>query len=233
MKQILLYMTAGLIAVSAYAQTPVNDAEDYSTLTPEQRAFLFDDSEFKAREISSETLKFLDPKEVPNGYWLDNYITIDKNALKTGWVKFEQCHYNLDPTNLITITYNKERTKTLDVKHAFGIEKHTINGTDIDLKNIQKGAEICVLGETKTLFTTPTGFVMKRGPYMRRFMDGYYPMHVEENITFPPSIKPKEDFYNNELGKIFNNSDNLIKALYWFEGELRTVYPFKASKATE
>ena len=232
MKHIIFAFLAISNAMNVSAQ-PQNDAEDYSDLTPEQRAFLFDDSEFKAREISSGELKFLDPSGVPEGYWLHNIINIDQSSLKTGWVQFEQCHYELDPTNLITITYNKDRTKNLAVKHSLGIEKHTIIDTHIDLKNIQKGAEICVFGETKTLHKTPQGFVMKRGPYMRRFLDGYYPMHVEESITYNPKIYPDIKYYINQLGRTFKLEYNSINAQYWFEGELKPEYVFKALKAVE
>jgi len=51
---------------------------------------------------------------------------------------------------------------------------------------------------------------------------GDYLMHVEENITFPPSLKPQYKLFNNELSRIVRKSDIQIKALYWFEGELRT-----------
>lgn len=232
MKPMIMASFVLISAMNASAQVQ-NDAEDYSDLSDEERAFLFDDSEFKAREISSEQLTFIAPSTVPKGYWLHNIITIEKTSLETGWVQFEQCHYELDPTNLITITYNKERTKNLAVKHSLGIENHAIIGTDIDLKNIQKGAEICVFGETKTLFETDQGFVMKRGPYMRRFLDGYYPMHVEESISYPSVIEPDKTQYNNSLGKIFKLYSNSINAQYWFEGALKPHYPFKALKAAE
>lgn len=232
--------------------------DDLSDLTPEERAFFEDDSFFETLEVQETPIKWIDPNKTHGQYALENTITILPDSVKTGVVGFTQCHLNLDEIRAIDIVYNPQTTKTLRVISTKGISQSKAFTSKIELYGVEKGAEVCIEGKNKTLEFNQTNqsWRLARGPYMRKFLDGYYPMHVAETISWPsetlnwkstdilqeqPSLKSakftplfstSQPLPSNPQKPSFeiNHKQGWIKSNYWFEGKLTLREQFTAKE---
>lgn len=96
------------------------------------------------------------------------------------------------------------------------------------MEGVSENAQICVTGQTQSLKILGAGkYRIERGPYMRRFLDGYYPMHLSETLNWPGLALQLQDINNQQaIGYSFENAPNQLKANYWFEGMIRPFYNF-------
>lgn len=180
---IYLLFASALFANSGLACANQND--DLSDLTPEERAFLENDSFFKAMAVNEGELTWVAPEKTDNQYALFNKLILNDESLKTGRVEFEQCHTNLDEISAIDIVYNAKTTQSLELLSKSKIQRVAILPAKAELYGVQKGAEVCLKGTLNLLAKTATGrWQLPRGPYMRKFLDGYYPMHVQESLSW-------------------------------------------------
>ncbi len=99
---------------------------------------------------------------------------------------------------------------------------------------VGKGARLCLEAESRALMREADGYYyLRNGPFMRRFLDGYYPMHVTAEIVYPirhlritdvqPTVQP---------GMSVKHAPGIVHIDAWFEGQLNTRVVFKPS-ATE
>lgn len=197
-------------------------------LSAEEKAWLEDDSSAEARQVSEGELRWVTPDKTHNQYRLENTLTLNAESLKTGWITFSQCHYQLDPRIAIDIVYGVSRTQNLTVTSSQHIGSIEIAQDHISLKNIEQNAQICVTGKTKVLTQLgPTQFRMVRGPYIRKFLDGFYPMQVTETIRWNGLALTLNDLKTQaDLGYDFKVSQHQLIANYWFEGLLKPFYEF-------
>jgi hypothetical protein len=64
------------------------------------------------------------------------------------------------------------------------VEGHTVQLTDIEAKS-----KVCISADKKALSHQDGRYYLRLGPFMRRFLDGYYPMHVQVEVCYPPFLK--------------------------------------------
>ncbi|MBN2646956.1 MAG: hypothetical protein JXR44_04130 [Thiotrichales bacterium] len=208
-------------------------------LTPEEKAWLEDDSFFASLEVSQGQLKWVDPQKTVGVYALSNRLILESDALKTGKVYFEQCHQNLDAIRAIDIVYNPETTSDLKVVSAKGVGRYQLQTAKVELYQVEQGAEVCIHGRNQTLTydTVSQTWQIPRGPFMRKFLDGYYPMHLQETIEWEATALKWASLQINENPAAgtyspkqnLDSSKSTLKVDYWFEGKLRPVYKFKTS----
>jgi len=181
-----------------------------------------DDSEARALAVNEGNLEFLtSPPEKPP-HELHNKLVIHAHSLKDGWVDLVQCHENLDRVSLAEIMYHDRRTRHLKILSSVGVEKVWVEKNTIQMKNITDNARVCVSAEVHALYPNFDGtYSMRNGPFHRRFLDGYYPMHVTMDVTLPKgklrfgAITPVEQ----EGFKVSHANDSMkVDAL--FVGEL-------------
>lgn len=221
-----------VITFSAYAEIEIS--ESLEGLTPEEKAWLLDDSALDAFVVSSETFAW-SKKASKDNYWLSNHITVTPKTLDDRWLQFSQCHHQLDPVPKIEVAYHPTNIRNLEVVSAEGIESTQLKMHSVELKDVSKGAKVCIQGESKTAKITQAGFEINRGPYMRRFLDGYYPMIVEETIEVAnvqanlKSYQPAQKNVQN-LTKTQHDSNDEYKFEYAFEGQLRSQYVFSFAR---
>jgi hypothetical protein len=134
----------------------------------------------------------------------------------------------LDSVPSAQVVYNAERTRQLTVVSASGIDEAWVEGNTVQIKGISEAAKLCISAETRAFWPDEEGgFILYNGPYMRRFLDGYYPMKVTLTIDYPeqllnfrssePAIQPGFDIAINK-GQLF------VQTL--FEGRLTTQLSF-------
>ena len=181
------------------------------------------DDEQKALQVNEGNLEFLThlPKNKPI-HTVTNTITISDDSLKTSWVKLHQCHKNLDPVALSEIVYKYHNMRNLRIEHYYGMEKAWVENQTVQMKEIDKGASVCIVADVQILMPTESGdYTLRNGPYFRKFLDGYYPFHVKLNINYPKSILTLKATTPREQNGFKVNDDNgMLRMDALFEGKL-------------
>ncbi|WP_455365342.1 hypothetical protein [Kaarinaea lacus] len=224
---VLIILGLGLFSLAqvSFAQTQQNSSEDQ-----EWEKLLEDNAEEKALQVNEGELEFLKspPTDKPV-HTVTNTITISDDSLETHWVALHQCHKNLDPVAASEIVYQYEQMRNLRVEHYYGIDKAWVENQTVQMKDIERGATLCVVADVRILKpNNQGGYVLRNGPYFRKFLDGYYPFHVMVKINYPKSSltlntthpKPQSGFDVEE-----DNGRLTMDA--WFEGKLMVEAQFK------
>lgn len=112
-----------------------------------------------------------------------NQLTITGDSLRSGWVGLTQCHEHLDPVPLAEIAFRQGHVRNLAITRATGIGKAKVAEHSVQLEDISAQAKLCLSAELKLVTRLENGrHLLRSGPYMRRFLDGFYPMRVSLRI---------------------------------------------------
>jgi len=219
----IVYLLLGLgMFPSAYAQQTSNEEQQIEKMFEE-------DFEEKALQVNEGELEFLTtpPADKPI-HTVTNTITISDSSLETHWVTLHQCHKNLDAVAESEIVYQYKQMRNLRVEHYYGMDKAWIENQSVQMKNIEKGATLCVLADVRILMpNNKGGYVLRNGPYFRKFLDGYYPFHVELNINYPrSSLSLKSTHPKPQRGFDVKEDIGSLKMDAWFEGKLMVEAQF-------
>lgn len=192
-------------------------------------AWFNDDSEQKALAVNDGQLEFLLTPSNKKVHHHHNILTVSNRSMRNGWVGLLQCHRHLDRVHAAQIVFKPGLTRKLKVVSYKNIDKAWVEGDTVQLLNIQSDAELCVSADTRAFTYNPDGsYSLRNGPYMRRFLDGYYPMHVTieiilktdklEYIGSNPQHQPGFEIVQKQKSLLVDT---------WFEGQLRTEFIFK------
>lgn len=157
-----------------------------------------------------------------------NRISIDDASLETGWVHLQQCHLHMDPVPSSQVLYREGFVRNLKVTRADGIGRAWVEGPSVQLENVGPQALLCVQADTRALSEREgNSYFLRNGPYMRRFLDGYYPMQVSldvhletQKLHFAGIIPPPQP------GLRVTSSPRDVEVEALFEGRLRTEMRF-------
>lgn len=183
---------------------------------------------FQTAEVNEGELVFLNQIPATDVHHHQNKLVIDSNSLVNGWVRLQQCHNHLDRVGRAQILFRKNKVKQLKIISSKNIEQVWVEGNSVQLVNIGDNAELCVEAVSRALVANEDGsFSLRNGPFMRRFLDGYYPMHVSMQVSFTgtglqlASISP----ISQQGFRIWKNPEQ-ISYEAWFEGRLKTELRF-------
>ena len=193
-------------------------------LSPEERWL-----ETDLEAINEGELEFLDPPPDKPVHHLTNHLTIDSASLKDGWVGLRQCHENLDAVPDAEIVYRYRAIRDLRVTSSTGIGKAGIEGQSVQLKDVDRGAGLCVAAEVRILEREGEGYVLRNGPFHRRFLDGYYPMHVTVTIDHPTGLQNTSVSPSAQPGLAVERSDGELTLDAWFAGRLEIEMRFSGA----
>ena len=107
-----------------------------------------------------------------------------------------QCHTGLDRVPSLQIVYNRQRIRNLKIESVNSIARARVEGHTVQLEHIGKDSKLCITAETRALVKAEQSYYLKNGPFMRQFLDGFYPMRVRVEVFYPvdllklKSIKP-------------------------------------------
>jgi hypothetical protein len=143
--------------------------------------------DFDASVINEGELEFLaSPPDEPV-HTHHNRIILTATSLADGWAALYQCHTRLDPVPAAQIVFHAQRIRRLQVEKSTGIGSAGVHGPSVQLEAVSPAAELCLSAESRVVVPQPGGgFLVRNGPFMRSFLDGYYPMHVILEISLPP-----------------------------------------------
>lgn len=204
-----------LAALTVGSSTPANDDE---------LDWFDNDVETLTREVNEGELRFLAKPPQKPVHHHQNIITLEAESLQHGWVLLQQCHYNIDEVARAQILFRRGHIRNLRITESQNIGEVWIEGASVQLNNIEKKSSLCLEAESFVLTANDDGsYRVNNGPFMRRFLDGYYPMRVSMQIILADSglhfadIKPER-----QPGFAVEITSDSISFDAWFEGQLRT-----------
>jgi hypothetical protein len=182
-----------------------------------------------ASEVNEGVLTFLTSPPAKPVHHHQNSIRITQESLASGWTELEQCHDNLDAVPEAQITFREGYVRNLKVLESRSIGNAWVEGSTIQLQDVAPGARLCLSAQTRALNDSGSGyFTLNNGPYMRKFLDGYYPMHVSLKLEYPVKLLRVLDVSPSEQpGFRVSQNAGSIKIETFFEGELRTLVQFE------
>lgn len=197
--------------------------------------YLYDDDlESRIAEVNEGVLEFLAKVPEKPVHHHINQIEIIPSSLDDGWVKIEQCHTHLDPVSAMEITYHPRRIRNMQVLSSQNVGAIQIKGASVELTEISSSATLCLQIESKALIRLNEGeYRLRNGPFMRRFLDGYFPMRVTLLIKYSDSLLSISKYrpLPGESGSTIIKPGS-IKWDGWFQGRLITEFDFKLKPYT-
>ncbi|MCS6787246.1 MAG: hypothetical protein NZ524_09490 [Thiobacillaceae bacterium] len=184
---------------------------------------------FKSAALVNEgELHFLTEPPARPVHHHDNRIIIRDSSLEDGWVELKQCHTHLDPVPDLQITYRAGGIRNLRVALTENVERSWAEASSVQLRNVGRGAKVCIEAESRALTRGEDGsYQLRNGPYMRRFLDGYYPMRVSMRVELATDqVRFSDASPVAQPGFRLWQSGNAVGYEALFEGRLSTVLRF-------
>jgi len=144
------------------------------------------DDFMKLTDINDGTLEFLAAPPTDPYPRQVSHSTVTVESLRTGWVRNEQCFHNLDPAGAMQVVYRPGRVRKLEVVSFERIGKAWVEENSVQLEDVLRDSILCVRSENAALYIdNDDSFYFGAGPFMRRFLDGYFPMEVNMTLDYP------------------------------------------------
>jgi hypothetical protein len=179
-------------------------------------------------DVNDGDLRFLSQTAQTPVHHHQNQITLSAESLVSGWAKLEQCHRHLDPVPDMQIVYGQDRIRNLAIVRSENIGKTWVHENSVQMEQVARNALICITAETRA-FTADgdNRYSLTNGPYMRRFLDGYYPMQVSMRVRIEtPGLRFLDINPAPQTGFTVTQSANEVAYEALFEGALRTTIRF-------
>ena len=182
-------------------------------------------------EVNEGELRFLSAPPASPVHHHQNQISLNTESLLSGWAKLAQCHHHLDPVPRMQIVYNQDRIRNLAISRSENIGRSWVHENSVQMDQVARNALICITADTQALEAAGKNtFVLTNGPYMRRFLDGYYPMQVSMRVNWDiPGFHFIDITPEVQTGLVFTQKANEVGFDAIFEGELRTRIRFSAT----
>lgn len=171
---------------------------------------------------SGAELNFIAPitdRRIPHSH---TRLSISLDSLAEGWVAMRQCHEGLDPVPDAQVVYRFRAMRELQVLESQHISSAMVEGQSVQLKDVGHQARLYVSAMVQILNPVPEGgFHLRYGPFKRKFLDSYFPMHVSLEITYPQELLDLSKFTPQADGayQLTREAGRLV-ADTWFSGEL-------------
>lgn len=180
-------------------------------------------------DVNEGELVFLASPPVRRVHHHSNQLVIDMDSVRSGWIRIRQCHENLDRVPRAQILFNRERVRDLEITSSRNIERSWVEDNTVQLLNIHDQAVLCIKARSRALVAQEDGrFLLSNGPFMRRFLDGYYPMRVSMDIDFSNSGLQLVSFLpDRQQGFEVERQQGHVTFDAWFEGRLKTRFVFR------
>lgn len=200
--------------------------------TPEPDPFdAIPDLEALVDAVNDGGLHFLPAGSANGAHAHRNRIRLDAGSVDDGWVRLEQCHENMDAVPAAQVVYNADRIRNLAILSKENIGQAWVEGPSVQIKDVSKPAALCIAGESRALTElAPGAYRLRNGPYMRKFLDGYYPMRVVLDIAYPAETLRLARFDpGRQAGFEVLTEPGRIQVDAEFEGRLFTCFDFCAA----
>jgi len=175
-----------------------------------------------APEINEGVLHLLTETPAEPAHHHQKHLIITPESLNTGWVTDRQCHYQLDQVGAMEVVFAPGRVRALEIARADNIEKAWVEGSSVQLKNVGPNAVLCIHSENRILRHDPStgNYLLTSGPYMRRFLDGYFPIRVSLQLDYPATLLVLKEIDPPEIRSRTTRLPGQMRLDVMFEGRL-------------
>lgn len=183
--------------------------------------------EFDIFDINEGELRFLvrPPERPPHLH--STHVFLTEESLKSGWVTAKQCHYHLDQVSALQVVFNPRRVRHIEILQADNIGRAWVEGASVQVTDVGKDAVLCLRSENLAIKRNADGgYEWHGGPYMRRFLDGFFPMQVKLAVDYPPDRIRLESIEPGTLRFKTVAHPGLIRLDALFEGRLDITIRF-------
>lgn len=182
-----------------------------------------------ASQVNEGNLVFLSKAPDKAPHYQHNTVTISPASLHNGWILVEQCHSNIDKVAAAQIVFKKNRVRNIKIISYKNIGKAWVEGASVQFENVKSNATLCIQANTHSLKHLENGtYSLRNGPFMRRFLDGYFPMHVSFDVNYAQTNLELTGFTPaRQKGFEVKQAEGQIKIDTLFEGRLLTEFHFK------
>ncbi len=207
-----VYALLLLVALApAWALEPGEDPE----------AWLEDDGEFRALAVNEGELEFLTKPPQEQVLHSTQRFSITQHSLDEGWVGLRQCHEHIDAVHKAQVVYQYRDMRKLRIEAISSIGQAWVEGQSVQLIDVGVDARLCVSAEVNIMHADKGGFVLRSGPYHRRFLDGYYPLHLTLEVAYSEDLLRLEDVSPpRQEGLEYQIAPGKISVDTWFVGRL-------------
>ncbi|MEA2079250.1 MAG: hypothetical protein U9P00_05220 [Pseudomonadota bacterium] len=140
-------------------------------------------------QVREGELVFLSPPPENKTLHSINTITVTRTSLDDGWVQLRQCYEGLDAVPAAEVDYQYKKLRRLRIDSKTNIGQVASREQTVQLTDVQHGATLCIRAEAQILYPQADGrFLLRNGPFHRRFLDGYFPLHVSMDVQFPSTL---------------------------------------------
>ncbi len=180
----------------------------------------------------SEQLEFISPVEDRQTPFSRTWLEITPQSLDTGWVGITQCHDGLDAVPDAEVVYRFREMRSLRITESIGIAQAWVEGKSVQIKNVGRDARLCVELEAKVLKRMGNGrYRIRYGPFQRRFLDSYFPLHVAMRVQYPRTLLQFQKVLPAPSdGFTLKEEENHITLNAWFRGKLVIELQFAKGK---
>ena len=148
-----------------------------------------EETEPGAPQLREGELVFLSPPPEYKTLHSINVITVTRTSLDDGWVQLRQCYEGLDAVPAAEVVYRYRNMRHLRIDSKTNIGQAVSREQTVQLTDVQQGATLCIRAEAQILYPQADGrFLLRNGPFHRRFLDGYFPLHVSVGVQFPSAL---------------------------------------------
>lgn len=178
--------------------------------------------EFDLLDINEGELRFLERPPAQPPHLHSTHVFLTEESLKSGWVSAKQCHYHLDRVSALQVVFNPRRVRNIRILQADNIGRAWVENASVQVERVGKDAVLCILSENHALKRNAAdgSYEWHGGPYMRRFLDGYFPMQVKLAIDYPADRLRLESIDPGTLRFKTVAQPGLIRLDALFEGRL-------------
>ena len=185
------------------------------------------DQEARTAAVNEGPLRLLTEEAAAGTHVHENRIRIEPQSLGDGWVRLDQCHRDLDPVPAAEVVFRPGHIRNLQVTRSEGIGRAWVLGHSVQMEEVGPDALLCIRAESLALQDLGEGrYRLRTGPYMRRFLDGYYPMHLALQIEHPPTLRLMAQYPQPHPGFRVTVAEGRVDAETNFEGRLFTCFDF-------
>jgi hypothetical protein len=177
--------------------------------------------------VNEGDLAFLDGSVASDVHHHASRVVISEGSLVDGWVLLEQCHERIDQVSAAQILFKPETSRAISVRSFRNIEWAYAEGNTVQLRGISSGSRVCISSESRALqIEDGEVFELRNGPFMRRFLDGYYPLRLTMQIDFPKELALADYLPQPQPGFLVTEQPGRIDVEALFEGQLLTRFRF-------
>lgn len=224
------YFNLLLLLIFSFFISPLLYAKEFLSPAELEKWFNSDD-ELPTSKVNDGQLNFLREKPGENIFHSEINITIDQNSIDNGWVSLTQCYNNLDPVPRTAVVYRSYFFKNLKILSSKNIKTSKVSGHKVILNDVSKNASLCIRANARNFYQNEDeSFSLVNGPYHRKFLDGYFPYHLNLNIHYSPLLKFNYSSPKQQSGFKITPLNNSLLVDTLFEGKLKTEFRFNLIK---